>query len=128
MVDRQYRCFSPVALILPGRALQFREPIFNYVAKDSELREHELNAAEWDALQLVTHWLKMFRSATTQMSATKQPMLSSTHAIFRGLQQRLKAIIAELPESADPDLKEGLVNAHRKLSDYFTKFDKSRYP
>ncbi|KAF7372351.1 Transposase-like protein [Mycena venus] len=109
------------------RALQFREPIFNYVAKDSELREHELNAAEWDALQLVTQWLKMFRSATTQMSTTKQPMLSSTHAIFRGLQQRLKAIISELPESADPALKEGLVNAHRKLSDYFTKFDQSRY-
>ncbi|KAF7343888.1 Transposase-like protein [Mycena venus] len=61
------------------------------------------------------------------MSAIKQPMLSSTHAIFRGLPQRLKAIISELPESADPALKEELVNAHRKLSDYFTKFDQSRY-
>ncbi|KAJ7713178.1 hypothetical protein B0H14DRAFT_3902038 [Mycena olivaceomarginata] len=54
-------------------------------------------------------------------------MLSTTHAIFRGLQQHLKTIIKELPADADPALKEGLVNAHRKLSDYFTKFDQSRY-
>lgn len=54
-------------------------------------------------------------------------MLSSTHAIFRGLQQHLKKTIAGLPASADPALKDGLVQAHRKLSDYFTKFDQSRY-
>ncbi|KAJ7702124.1 hypothetical protein B0H16DRAFT_1832094, partial [Mycena metata] len=76
----------------------------------------------WEALQMVTGWLKVFRSATTQMSATKQPMLSTTHAIFRGLQRHLKTTIAGLPATADPALKEGLVNAHRKLSDYFTKF------
>jgi hypothetical protein len=107
--------------------LQFRLPIFNYVAKDSELREHELTPDEWKALEMVTGWLKAFRSATTQMSATKQPMLSTTHAIFRGLQQHLKTIIKELPADADPALKEALVSAHRKLSDYFTKFDQSRY-
>ncbi|KAJ7461082.1 hypothetical protein FB451DRAFT_1044681, partial [Mycena latifolia] len=92
-----------------------------------ELREHELTPTEWEALEMVSQWLKAFRSATTQMSATKQPMLSSTHAIFRGLQQHLKKTITELPESADPALKDGLVKAHRKLSDYFTKFDTSRY-
>jgi hypothetical protein len=75
---------------------------------------------------MVTYWLEIFCSATTQMSATKQPTLSSTHAVFRGLQRRLKEIIAGLPASADPALKEGLVNAYRKL-DYFTKFDQSRY-
>jgi hypothetical protein len=107
--------------------LQFRGPIFNYVAKDSELREHELNVDEWRALELVTAWLKFFRSATTQMSVTKQSMLSTTHTIFRGLQQQLKSIISGLPASADPDLKQGLIDAHLKLSDYFTKFDDSRY-
>jgi hypothetical protein len=61
------------------------------------------------------------------MSATKQPMLSSTHAIFLGLQRHLKKVLAELPESAPPELRQGLTEAHRKLSDYFTKFDKSRY-
>ncbi|KAJ6533326.1 hypothetical protein DFH09DRAFT_932793, partial [Mycena vulgaris] len=92
-----------------------------------ELREHELTVTEWEALHMVSQWLKVFRSATTQMSATKQPMLSSTHAIFRGLQQHLKTTLTELPASADPALRAGLVEAHRKLSDYFTKFDASRY-
>jgi hypothetical protein len=97
------------------------------VAKDSDLCEHELTPDEWKALEMVTGWLKAFRSATTQMSAKKQSMLSTTHVIFCGLQQHLKTIIKELPTDVDPALKEGLVNAHRKLSDYFTKFDQSRY-
>jgi hypothetical protein len=33
-----------------GRALQYRTPIFNYVAKDDEVREHELTSTEWDVL------------------------------------------------------------------------------
>ncbi|KAJ6489402.1 hypothetical protein DFH09DRAFT_948153, partial [Mycena vulgaris] len=78
---------------------------------------HELTSDEWKALEMVTGWLKAFRSATTQMSATKQPMLSTTHAIFRGFQQHLKTIIKELPDNADPALKEVPVNAHRKRSD-----------
>jgi uncharacterized protein HemX len=97
------------------------------VAKDEELRAHELTTADWDALKLVTDWLMVFRAATTQMSATKQPMLSSTHAIFLGLQKELKRAIAALSSTADPVLRQGLVDAHLKLSDYFTKFDQSRY-
>jgi hypothetical protein len=61
------------------------------------------------------------------MWTTKQPMLSTTHAIFRWLQDELKTNITKLPQTADPALLEGLVAAHRKLSDYFTKFDESRY-
>jgi hypothetical protein len=61
------------------------------------------------------------------MSATKQPMLSTTHACFRWLQDHLKATIAALPQSAEPTLQDGLVAAHRKLGDYYTKFDESRY-
>jgi hypothetical protein len=76
---------------------------------------------------MATEWLMVYRSATTQMSATKQPMLSSTHAIFLGLQRHLKKVLADLPESAPPELRQGLTEAHRKLSNYFTKFDKSRY-
>jgi hypothetical protein len=116
-----------ITLCLIGCALQFHLAIFNYVAKDSELRAHELSKAEWDALTLVTKWLKYFRSATTQMSTTEQPMLSTTHAIFRGLQQHLKQAITELLSTADPALRKGLVDAHLKLSDYYTKFDQSRY-
>jgi hypothetical protein len=108
-----------------GRALKYHVPIFNYAAKDSELRQYELSSTEWESLQLVAQWLKVFRSATTQMSTTSRLTLSSTHTIFRGLQTRLKDILAELPPSTDPDLKQGLLDAHRKLSDYFTKFDES---
>jgi hypothetical protein len=94
--------------------------------KDNELREHELNADEWHALELVITWLKFFRSAMTQMPATKQHLLSATHIIFRGLQQQLKSIISGLPASTDPALKQGLNDAHPKPSDYFIKFDDSR--
>ncbi|KAJ7856937.1 hypothetical protein B0H14DRAFT_2578580 [Mycena olivaceomarginata] len=61
------------------RALDFRLPIYNYVANDSELQEHELTSAEWEALLTVSKWLKAFRSMTTEMSTTKLLMLSTTH-------------------------------------------------
>jgi hypothetical protein len=112
-------------LILIGRALDFRLPIYNHVASDSELQEHVLTSAEWEALLTVSKWLQAFCSATTEMSTTKLSMLSTTHTMFRGLQHHLKTLISTLPSSADPALKAGLVNAHRKLSDYFTKFDGS---
>lgn len=54
-------------------------------------------------------------------------MLSTTHAVFRWLQLHLKKAITTLPEDADPALRQGLVDAHLKLSDYYTKFDRSRY-
>ncbi|KAJ7689839.1 hypothetical protein B0H17DRAFT_890972, partial [Mycena rosella] len=67
------------------------------------------------------------RSATTEMSRTKRPMLSSTHAIFRGLQDHLRQIIRNLPNYAPTRLKRGLLEAHRKLSDYYHKSDESPY-
>ncbi|KAJ7611409.1 glycoside hydrolase superfamily [Mycena polygramma] len=62
------------------------------MSKDSELREHELTPDEWNTLVMVTSWLKVFRSATatTQTSATKHPLLSTTSTIFRGLWQQIK--------------------------------------
>jgi hypothetical protein len=61
------------------------------------------------------------------MSATKTPMLSTTHAIFRGLQSDIKDTLCSLPETAAPELKKGLTDAHLKLSDYYYKFDESPY-
>jgi hypothetical protein len=113
--------------IHPGRALDFRKPILNYVNENEDLAEYALTPSEWTALKQVSDWLKSYRYATTKMSTTKQPMLSTTHAVFRWLQDELKAAIAALPSTADPALLEGLVAAHRKLSDYFSKFDESRY-
>lgn len=39
-------------------------------------------------------------------------MLSSTHAVFMGLQEEIKEIIKGLPQDVDPALKKGLVEAH----------------
>ncbi|KAH9008870.1 hypothetical protein EDB83DRAFT_2172104, partial [Lactarius deliciosus] len=86
-----------------------------------------LSDAEWHSIGLVATWLKTFRSATTQMSTTKKPMLSTTHAIFCGLQEDLQNIIRHLPPSTSPCLKKGLMGAHRKLSDYYHLFDESPY-
>jgi hypothetical protein len=61
------------------------------------------------------------------MSATKRSMLSSTHAIFRGLQESLRESLRTLPDNTPPRLKLGLTRAHRKLSDYYGKTDDSPY-
>jgi len=68
-----------------------------------------------------------FCSATTQMSSTKMPTLSHVHTIFRGLQDELKDILCALPNSVSPNIKKGLTDAHRKLSDYYYKFDESPF-
>ncbi|KAF9560397.1 hypothetical protein CPC08DRAFT_620212, partial [Agrocybe pediades] len=83
----------------------------------------------WNTVKLLASWLELFRSATTQleMSTTSVPMISTTHAIFRGPQDRIKTILRELPDGTSASIKQALVASHRKLSDYFTKFDQSPY-
>ena len=61
------------------------------------------------------------------MSATKKPMLSTTHAVFHGLQDEIQDIIQALPPSMLPHLIKGLTDAHRKLSDYYHTFDESPF-
>ncbi|KAF8989142.1 hypothetical protein BDQ17DRAFT_1257145, partial [Cyathus striatus] len=92
-----------------------------------DLHGLELSAQEWNSIDTVSTWLLAFRQATTQMSATKHPMLSTTHTIFRGLQEELKNAISLLPNSTNPRIRTGLVNAHKKLSDYYHRFNKSPY-
>jgi hypothetical protein len=54
-------------------------------------------------------------------------MLSTTHAIFRGLQEHIQQIYHDLPASTPPKIKTGLLDAHRKLSDYYYKYDQSPF-
>ena len=54
-------------------------------------------------------------------------MLSTTHAIFQGLQDDIKNILRSLPDSVPPRIKLGLTDAHRKLSDYYYQFDASPF-
>jgi len=93
----------------------------------SDLHPYELTDADWSSIELVSSWLKSFRSATTQMSTTKVPMLSTTHAIFRGLQEDLKGILRSLPTTVSHRIKKGLIDAHTKLSDYYHKYDESPF-
>src|SRR5712672_2691750 len=114
-------------MLLLGRALDFRTVLDDFVAKNRELRKYKLQDEDWEAVALVAQWLKAFRSATTQMSTTKRPMLSSTHAIFWGLQDSLAESLRSLPNNTPPLLRQVLLNAHRKLSDYYRKSDESPY-
>ena len=78
-------------------------------------------------IMLISQWLKSSHSATVQMSATKKPMLSSTLAIFHGLQDPLHQTLCTLPNNTPSKLKQGLVKAHLKLSHYYGKMDSSPY-
>lgn len=87
----------------------------------------QLSAAEWDAIRRVETWLDSFREATTLMSMTRAPTLSVVLVAFRGIQDDIRAAYRDLPPSAPPALKQGILNAHRKLSDYYYLTDASPY-
>ncbi|KAJ7290084.1 hypothetical protein C8J57DRAFT_1212741 [Mycena rebaudengoi] len=82
---------------------------------------------DWNAITLVSDWLLNFRSATSQMSTRSRLMLSSTHSTFRGLQRMLKDKLSALSPGSPPELVEGLTKAHRKLSEYYYKYDHSPF-
>ncbi|KIJ52916.1 hypothetical protein M422DRAFT_155671, partial [Sphaerobolus stellatus SS14] len=126
-LDVRTRCASTHQMYA-GRALDYCQEITSYVAKIIPLCCYELNDGDWKAIEVVTTWLKTFRAATTQMSATKHSSLSSTHAVFKGLQDNLKDFLCKLPNTASPQIRQALVASHHKLSDYFYKFDQSPYP
>jgi hypothetical protein len=91
---------------------------------------------DWNAIKLVSEWLGLFKRATAKMSTTKKPMLSQTRTIFRTLQSAVKSSICNLPApinstvthgAAQRKLQNGLVQAHLKLSEYFSRFETSPY-
>ena len=91
--------------LAPGRALDYQLIIDDFVAKNHDLRKHEMHAEDWNTSCLVANWLKAFWSATMQMSGTKCSMLSSTHAIFHGLQESLQESLCTLPDNTPAHLK-----------------------
>jgi hypothetical protein len=123
----QHPPYIPSSLSSVGRALDYRDTIDSFVSRNKDLHAFELGDTNWESIKLVTSWLKSFRAATTEMSATKIPMLSTTHAIFRGLQDDIKSILRSLPDSVSPNVRLGLTDAHRKLSDYYYQYDTSPF-
>lgn len=109
------------------RALDFRTEIDDFIFQNEDLANLALSEAEWGSITQVAGWLKAFRSATTQMSTTKESMLSTSHAIFRGLQDEVRDALRSLPDSASPMIKTGLLAAHQKLSEYYYRFDLSPF-
>ncbi len=61
------------------------------------------------------------------MSVTKVPMLSTTLAIFCGLQDDIKTILCSLATNTSLVIKMGLFDAHEKLSEYYYKYDESPF-
>jgi hypothetical protein len=103
-----------------------REAIRTFVYRHEDLIQYRLTDDDWTSIVMVTDWLQLFQLATTQMSATKTPMLSSTHAIFRGLQGELREILRK-QKGLPPRLVQGIFDAHLKLSEYYYKFDESPF-
>lgn len=112
-----------------GRALYYLKEIDVFLSKreNRDLRDIELSNTEWEVIRTVTDWLFVFRKATVSMSTTKQPMLSNAHATLKGLQDKLRDSIKELPRSAAVGLRDALVAAHNKLGEYLFKVDESPY-
>jgi hypothetical protein len=54
-------------------------------------------------------------------------MVSTVHAVFCGLQEHIKEILQNLPDTALPQLRNGLLAAHQKLSEYYYRSDESLY-
>ena len=54
-------------------------------------------------------------------------MLSTAHAIFHGLQDDVRDTFRCLPDSTSLMIKDGLLAAHQKLSEYYYRFDLSPF-
>jgi hypothetical protein len=82
---------------------------------------------EWFAISVVTKWLSLFAGATTAMSSTEKTTLSAAYGIFTGLQDDVRTHLKDHTDGIPAALKNGLVDAHDKLSEYFRKTDASPY-
>ena len=107
-----YYCLLILTGHCAGRAIDYRKVINDFVSKNKDLHKYELQDEDWEAIILVAKWLKSFQSATTQMLTTQRPMLSWTHAIFRGLQDSLAESLRTLPDNTPSWLKLGLMRVH----------------
>ncbi|KAH8927021.1 hypothetical protein BT69DRAFT_1394053 [Atractiella rhizophila] len=107
--------------------LRYQDAIENYVDQCG-LDSQRLRKAEWDGVEAVATWLESFRNATIEMSTTSSPSLSSTLGMYYGLMGEIKEFITTMPKTIPKEFRDGLVNAHVKLSTYNAVLDNSPYP
>ena len=117
---------SYALLMAIGRALWHCKTINTFVYRHEKLIQYHITKEDWKAIKTKTQWLGSFHLATTQMSTTKMLMLSSTHAIFCGLQAELKDALHNT-HGLTPQLIQGLTDAHQRLSNYYYKFNDSPF-
>ncbi len=110
-----------------GHALDFQNEIDHFIGLNRDLQSLELDKDEWAAIASVAEWLMAFHSVTTQMSTSRVSMLSTMHAIFRGLQEHVRKIYRDLPTGTAPKIMDGLLDAHKKLNDYYYKHGQSSF-
>jgi hypothetical protein len=102
----------------------YRDAVDRY-ARVARLAELEVD--DWAAIEIVADWLKLFRTATTFMSSSKETTLSWATTIFMGLQDHIQTQLERLPENTSPLLMKGLSDAHQKLAEYHRYSDRSPY-
>jgi hypothetical protein len=103
--------------------LHYRDAVDRYATGH---RLGVLSRDEWEAISAVKQWLSLFAEATTDMSSTENTTLSAVYGIFTGLQDDVRDHLRD-SDRHPPSLKAGLVQAHEKLSEYFSKTDASPY-
>ncbi|KAM5546301.1 hypothetical protein V8D89_000427 [Ganoderma adspersum] len=111
------------------RVCTHQVPIDKFVCDpaNKDLRQYELSWQDWEALSIITQWLQLYRDAILEMSVTTRPTISEVSAVFKGLQEHLCKLLTMLPKGTPRVLRDGLVNAHYKLSDYSFLFDGSPF-
>jgi hypothetical protein len=93
---------------------------------DRYARVHDLaylSDNDWTAVETVSRWLKVFRTATARMSSSKTTTLSTIYSTFTKLQDTLRTQLRDLDSSLPQELGQGLQRALIKLSEYFSKAD-----
>lgn len=85
-----------------------------------------LSDTDWSAITTIAGWLSLFREATTFMSSRDKTTISSVFGVFMALQDDVRAHI-RASDGVPIELKQGLLDAHEKLAEYFKKSDASPY-
>jgi predicted solute-binding protein len=104
----------------------YREAIDRYALVHG-FYDEALGDDDWKSIKIVAEWLRLFRKATTCMSAHDKTTISLVFAVFVSLQNHIRHQLRSLPRDVPVELKAGLVKAHEKLAEYFKKSDTSPY-